>query len=284
MNPVVEDINPAPQTRTEEESVRLWRKRITDAKNYFEPDYKRMRENMEFAANIQWPGQEEMQDKAERYICNFITHHVNQKVASLYARDPKCEAKRRHRLDYMMWDEKVESKMEAQMVAASMPFSPQGAQAQMLLQDIAQGDQWKMLCDRIGKTLEILYGYQCDTQSPSFKFQMKQLVRRVITTGVGYVRLNFVRNFDHVLSSTLTDDSLAFRLKRVKAIVAGVEDDKIQEDDPRIEQMRLLLESVESSVKQGDMTNIEERIEFDFPSATSIIVESQREQRPKTID
>lgn len=264
-------------TPTEEQTVKLWRKRIKDAKAYFEPDIKRIRENMEFAANIQWQGQTDVDDKDGRYIANFITNHVNQKVASLYAKDPKCQAKCRDRLNYQIWDGSVEQEWQATMALQGAmvtgQVTPQAMQAQALLADIQQGKQWEALCKKVGKTLEILYGYQCDTQAPSFKYQMKQLVRRVVTTGVGFVRLNFIRNFDHVLSSSLTDDSLAFRLKRAKSILAGVSDDKIQSDDPRVEQLRLLFESVVSSVKQGDTTNVEERLEFDFPSATSIIVD-----------
>lgn len=271
------------QDPSEEESVKLWRKRIKDAKAYFEPDFKRMREDMEFAANIQWESQTEMDDKAGRYIANFINKQVNDKVASLYAKDPKCQAKMRPRLNYAIWDGTVEQEWQAHMACQqaimSGQQSPGAIQALQVVQDIAQGKQWEAMCKKVGKTLEILYGYQCDTQAPSFKYQMKQLVRRVITTGVGYVRLNFVRQNDHVLSSSLTDDSLATRIKHAKAIMAGITDDKIQENDPRVEQLKLLFQSVLSSVKQGDETNVEERLEIDFPSATSIIVD----QRAKSL-
>ncbi len=268
---------------TEEATIKLWRKRIKDAKAYFEPDFKRMRDNMEFAAGLQWQGQTTMDDVDDRYVANFVTNHVNQKVASLYAKDPKCESRCRNRLNYQLWDGSIESEQQAMMVMQQSQMmgmaTPQTMQAGALLQDIAQGKQFEALCKKVGKTLELLYTYQCDTQAPSFKKQVKQLVRRIITTGVGFVRLNFVRSFDHVLSSSLTDDSLAFRLKRAKAIMAGVADDSIQSDDPRIEQLRLLFESVQSSVQQGDTTNVEERLEFDFPSSTSIIVD----QRCKTL-
>ncbi len=247
--------NPEVESPSEQESVKLWMKRVKDAKTHFDPDFKRMRENMEFAANIQWKGQTDMDDKEDRYIANFITHHVNQKVASLYARDPKCKAKCRDRLNFQIWDGSVEEEQEAQMAIQGAMMSgimtPQAAQAQMLLQDIQEGKQYEKLCERVGKTLEVLYGYQCDIQSPSFKFQMKQLVRRVVTCGVGYVRLNFVQSFDHVLSSSLTDDSLAFRIKKAKAIMSGIEDETIIDSDPRIEQLKLLLNSVESSVQIG---------------------------------
>ena len=269
--------NTQPMSPTKEESVKLWRKRLKDAKIFFEPDMKRMRENMEFAAGLQWMGQDSIDDKEDRYVANFITNHMEGKVATLYAKDPKCEARPRKRLNYQLWDGSIETEWAAhaacQQAMLSGQVTPGSMQALQVVQDIARGKQEEALVKKIGQTLEILYEYQCDTQAPSFKYQLKQLVRRVVTTGVGFVRLNFVRNGDHVLSSSLTDDSLAYRVKRAKAILAGITDDSISADDPRIEQVRLLFESVQASVKDGDMTNVEERLEFDFPSATSIIVD-----------
>ena len=42
---------------SEERKVRLWRNRIKEAKKYFDEDFKRMQENVDFAAGIQWEGQ-----------------------------------------------------------------------------------------------------------------------------------------------------------------------------------------------------------------------------------
>jgi hypothetical protein len=35
-------------------------------------------------------------------------------------------------------------------------------------------------------------------QQPSFKSQMKALVRRVVTTGVGFVKVGFQRDMDRI--------------------------------------------------------------------------------------
>lgn len=260
------------------ESVKLWQKRIKDARYKLEQDeFKRMRENMEFAGMVQWENQDSMDDKEGRYIADIITNFVENKVASLYAKNPECESKCRKRLNYQLWDGSVETMQAANMALqqASMMgvATPQSAQAAALLQDIAQGKQLEQLCKRIGETIEICYRYNCEIQSPSFKFLMKQLVRRAVITGVAFVRLNYVNNFDHILSSTLTDDSLAFRLKKAKAIMLGIQDDKIQDTDPRLVELGELFDSIRNSVQQGDMTNIEERLEFDFPSSVSIIVD-----------
>lgn len=273
--PTDKPVEDAQQEQLESNVVKLWTKRIKDAKKKFEPDFKRMKENMEFAFGLQRMGQESMDSK--EYIANFVNREVNQRVASLYARDPKAIAKRRKRLDFQMWDGQVETEQGAAIVMHQSEMlgqiSPQAIQAQALLADVAMGKKQQRLIERIGQTLEILYQYECDTQSPDFKYQMKQLVRRTCINGVGYVRLNFSRLGDHALTSSGTDDSMSMRIKRAKQILEGIKDDDITEDDPRNEQLQNLFASVQSSIQNGDMTNVEERLEFDFPMSTSIIVD-----------
>jgi hypothetical protein len=265
----------------EENSVKLWTKRVKDAKKYFEPDFKRMTESMNFAAGIQWDAQTGLD--STQYIANFVNREVNQKVATLYAKDPKAVFKRRQRLDYQLWDGSVESMQQAHAVVMqagqaaqqnpAVMNDPKVIAAQALIADITHGKAWKAVVERVGRTLEVLYHYQCDTQTPDFKYQMKQLVRRTVTTGVGFVRLNYSREMQHALTASGTDDTLSMRVKRAKQIMDSIDDDKITEDDPRVQQLEQLMASVKSSVANGDTTNIEERLEFDFPSATSIIVD-----------
>lgn len=266
-------------------TIKQWTKRIKDAKTFAEKDFKRMRENCEFAAGLQWATQETVE--SEKYVANFVNREVNQKVATLYAKDPKAIYRRRKRLDFQIWDGSVETMQAAHALLAQaqqamqqnpqaaqmIQQSPQFLQATALINDINHGKQWQQLCDRIGHTLEILYGYQCDTQTPDFKYQMKQLVRRTVTTGVGYVRLNMSREGDHALTASGTDDSLSMRVKRAKRILEGIDEDKITEDDPRNEQLEALMQSIDLSEKEGDVTNVEERLDFDFPQSTSVIVD-----------
>lgn len=247
--------------------------RVKKAKKHFEADFKRMRKNMEFTYGIQSDAQDNMD--SEDYRANWTNREVNQKVAALYARDPKALYRRRKRMDFQIWDGDPVTRMAAMaaMQQGTMMGQPPNPQAMMLLQDIDQGEQWQKMCDRVGATLEKLYEYQCDTQAPDFKYQMKQLVRRAVITGVGFVRLNFSRLGDSALTSTGTDDSLSLRVKKLKYLTEQLEKDKIQKDDARVYEMQQLSQSIVSSVQQGDMTNVEERLEFDFPSSTSIIVD-----------
>lgn len=265
-------VNKFPQ---EEQTVRLWRNRIREAKRVHETAMKRIREDMEFAAGLQWDGQTSVDDPEQRYTANFITKFINDKVAALYAKNPKSEFKLRDRLNYQLWDGTVESEQQAAgaVQMSMMGGMPPPPEAVALLMDIQQGRQREAIMKKVGKVMQLLYEYQCDVQQPSFKFQMKQLVRRVITCGVGYVRLDYVNEFQNVISPTTSDDSFASRVKRVKSIMAGVQEDKIQSDDPRLEQLRELLGSLQSSVQEGDTTGVEEHLEFSFPDSTSIIVD-----------
>lgn len=256
-------------------TVRLWQKRIKDAKRKFEKDFKRMKENMEFAAGIQRHGQENIE--SSQYTANFVNKEINQKVAALYAKEPKAIAKRRPRLDFEIWDGSVEKLQAASMVmaqtAATGMVTPAVPQAQALLQDVQAGKQRQEMISRVCDTMEILYQYECDTQSPDFKYQMKQLVRRTAINGVGYVRLNFCRTGAYTLPASGSDDSLSMRIKRAKHILQEIEEDKITEDDPRRTQLQQLFASVQDTVQEQDYSTIEESLEFDFPSSTSIIVD-----------
>ena len=263
-------------------TVKLWTKRIKAAKKFFEKDFARMKENMEFAAGLQRAGQTTIDSGAE-YICNFVNHEVNTKVAALYARDPKAVARRRKRLDFEHWDGEISSEWAAtkavaqgqqKLMQTGVP-DPSALMAQQLLKDIETGKAMRQLLERIGRTMEYVYSYECDSQAPSFKYQMKQLVRRVVTTGVGFVRLNFSRLGDSCLSQTGTDDSISMREKRAALIEELDKAGDLTEDDPRHQQLEQLEESLAASEAQGDEQNLEERLEFDFPPSTRIIVDSR---------
>ena len=284
MPPYATNMAEEPKTKTPEQAadellesnvVRQWTKRIVDAKKFFEKDFKRMKENREFAAGIQRASQEGIE--STEVVTNFINKEVNQKVSTLYAKNPKAIAVRRPRLDYAIWDGNIESMQQAYMVQTQAVvtgmLTPQAMQAQQLLADIAAGKQLQAQIKKVCDTLEVLYQYECDTQAPSFKFQMKQLVRRAVIAGVSYVRLNFSRTGDSVLTASGTDDSFSMRVKRAKNILAQIDEDKVTDDDPRNEQLSQLFGSIQASQQNGDLTNIEERLEFDFPSASSIIVD-----------
>src|SRR3546814_16307501 len=49
------------------------------------------------------------------------------------------------------------------------------------------------MLQKVADTLEILFKHYLSEQTPTFKKQMKHLVRRATTCGIGYVKLDFQR-------------------------------------------------------------------------------------------
>ena len=91
---------PAPESDALElAAVKRWIAKIKAAKRYYENDIKRIESDMEFAAGLQWTGQQQLNSN-DKVIVNLVIRNINQKVAQLYARDPKAVAKRRKRMDF----------------------------------------------------------------------------------------------------------------------------------------------------------------------------------------
>lgn len=256
--------------------VRKWTKKIRDSRDKFEPEFKRMRRNMDFVAGIQWPGQRRIEHA--KYVANLTNRTVNQKVSMLYAKDPKAVYRRRKRMLYQLWDEKLESLGAAvqRASAVAMHGMPEDVEALAIIQDYTNGLNFKQLIDSVGRTLEILYQYQVDEQEPSFKTQMKQLVRRVIVCGVGYVKVNFERNYEGAeLSQTNVGGSFPERALRAKYLLGKLEEQKFDEQSADFEELRQLFSSLgQSIVKPGvEGEQVNERLVFDFVPSTSIIVD-----------
>lgn len=85
--------------------VKQWEQRVTAAKRHFAKDFKRMKENMQFATH----GADKEWIDSGQYVVPIVNRHINQAVAQLYAKDPRAEAKRRKRLMYTVWDGTPES-------------------------------------------------------------------------------------------------------------------------------------------------------------------------------
>lgn len=256
-------------------TVKQWIARIKSAKAYFDKDFQRMRDNMEFAAGFQRRGQATMD--SDEIVINLVNRAVNQKVAQLYCRDPKAIAKRRKRMDFQVWDEDVQSLMTAMQEMSMAVQNGLAAQPDVLalIADFNQGQAWRKLVKKVGDALEIVYQYQCDSQQPNFKYQMKQLVRRVVTTGVGFVRLSCVAGNDMPLLSSGTDYSLLGMKKQLQMLVDQVGEEALPEEDPVMEQIRELVEAIQQMEASGeDQQDLQQKLVFDFPDPTAIIVDT----------
>jgi hypothetical protein len=252
--------------------VKKWLDKITSAEAKWDAKYAEMRKNMEFVAGWQWDGQTKLDD--DRYKSNLTLRVVNQKVASLYARNPETVVERRKRLDYSLWDGEIMSLQNAIMeVQQSMAMGMMpGMESMALVKDYEMGRLREKMVERVCKTLEYAYQYQIDHHRPEFKEQMKQLVRRVIICKVGYVKLRICRGAGDTekLSTMETPSDAKSRALRAQNILDELKKGDIDENSAEVEEAKNLLLSV-GATNLTDEQPVGEYLEFDFPSSTSII-------------
>lgn len=138
-----------------------------------------------------------------------------------------------------------------------------------LLQDIAAGMRRRAIIDKVGDTLEILFHYFTNEGSPTFKVQAKQLVRRTITTGVGWVQLGFQRitGLSAETERRIADDRE--RLVRLQTLMADARDDKITEYQADFEKLTEGLKKLQ----EEPQVVLREGLVFDFVRSTDIIVD-----------
>jgi hypothetical protein len=261
----------------ERAAVRQWQSRIKSTKERQKGVFQEMRDSMKFAAGYQWAGQKRRDDG--RYVANWTLREVNSKVASLYAKNPTAEYQRRKRLDFALYDGKLENLIP---VIQQGMASPQGIlglpfEQRALLADYQHGMQMREVVDRVGKTLEVLFQYQLDEQDEEegdFKLQMKQLVRRTIVAKVGYVRASFVRDTDMLVTSSGVGNTVANRALRVQKITKDIQDGKLQRTDKQVETLQSLAIGLGGSMqdRQG-LFGENERMVFDCLPSTSVLID-----------
>lgn len=270
-----EMVDKDPQKDSKRAAVKMWLGKVKNAKKKYESDFKRMESDIAFAVGYQRTDQSNLD--IDEYTCNLVLRNINQKVAALYARNPTAEFQKRKRLNYQLWDGKMESIQPLAMrVAMSMngiPTQPLMPQEMALIQDYIQGEQNEAGLDKIGKSLQITYQYQIDEHDPDFKLQMKSLVRRVCTCGVGFVRMSFVREVNNIttegMGSSITDQA-----KKLHLALEQLDKENHDTNSPKNEQIKNLLTSMQASLDgQADQFELAERLSFDFLPPTSIIVD-----------
>lgn len=257
----------APQSR--KAFVREWQDKVLRAKRHWETPHKRMREDMDFFMGNQWPN-----GNGDKYVANLVQRHVQQRVASLYAKNPKAVAKRRETIDFVLWDEDPGTLQAAQTGNdVSMQSTGMPNQASMaILQDVVAGFQQRSKADRVAKTLEIIFHKSIEDQN--LKQQMKQMVRRTCVTGVGFLKVGYHRVMDKKPEDVEKITDITEQLKTLERLTADKQDDKFDENSARAEQLRTLLH--ELSEKQ-DMV-VDEGLTFDFPQSQNIILDTRCRQ------
>ena len=229
---------------------------------FFKDDYKQMVEDMQFAydgATPEWVSY-------GGYIANIVQRHLQQKTSTLYAKNPIATAKRKPRMDFEIWDEDMQSVIQAMQILQSGAYDFESI---ALLQDYQRGMNDRMIANKIAKTLEIVYGYYQNEQNPTFKAEMKQMVRRTITCGVGYVKLGYQR-----VNGTSPDVARKLydfdrRIKTLERLIADDQDDNGYTYDRQAE-----IANTEIVIRELQMEPemlLREGLVFHFPMSTAII-------------
>lgn len=289
--------------------------KIKEAKVYWGPTFKKMRDDSKFARGKQWPGQTEEDD---RYRANITLRHINQRVANIYAKNPKVRALRRKKLYSTVWDGTPEMlalavQTIAQAATAAAPAvpalgAPPGANpaaaaaalgapasaaapaaalapaqppapaptgmdpetAKTIIQEYSNAQSQRRLYQRMGQTLELVAQYSLDEPIPKFKPQAKQLVRRVLTTGCGFLKLGYQRTmkFDSADVDARIKDATD-KMAVIETLLADLHDKEIDESSARAAELKDLI----SQLQKDKEVVLREGLVFSFPKSWSIIID-----------
>lgn len=243
--------------------ITSWCGRIKGAKKHWDKDFKRMREDMDFV----FQGADKDWTEFDKYVANIVQQYVRQRVARLYARNPIFTCKRKQRLDFKIWDENPQSIMTAQMQAQADPaFLPLYEQ---LVADIQEGSTRRQQMDKICKTMELLFMDCVQEQRPNFKKAMKQLIRRVETTGIGWVKIDYQRIMQPRPDEEAQVDDVTHRVAVLDRLRSDKVDEKFNETDRQNEELK----QAESVLQAQKDIIVREGLVFSFPRSTSVVVD-----------
>lgn len=252
--------------------VKAIQDKVTRGKKARKKSFDRMKEDVDFYMGKQWS----TSDSDDRYVANVVQSHVRQRVSALYAKNPKFTAKRRETLDFTMWEGDMAAfqSAQAQMQQAEMTGMVVDPTVIQTMQDAQQGFERRRMLDRVAKTMEIVAHHQIQEQFPSFKGQMKQLVRRVCVNGVGFLKLGYHRVMEKRPEDVEKITDITEQMSTLQRLMADRVDEKFTEDDAKMEQLRQMLEEIQS--KQDVI--VKEGVVFDFPLSHSIIIDPKCRQ------
>lgn len=228
-----------------------------------------MREDMDFAFGRQWVDNtgKPAPDTDDRYKANIVQRHINQAVASLYAKNPTMKVSRRKRLDYEVFDGDPESLQEAHMgivgaVEAGQPPPPAAVDVAM---DVEQAKAGRKVIDNVSRTIELLLDYAMHENR--FKAQAKQWVRRAKTTGVGWCRVGYQREMGKQPETQKQINDITKRLAHMDRLRAEVADTQTGDHDAEAEKLRLMMQDLRA---QQDVV-IREGLVYSWPKSTAVI-------------
>ena len=242
------------------EEVRFSREKWSEA-------FAGMRADSRFHYGIQLSGQTSIY-KETRYIANLTQQIVRKKVDALYPKDPTFSASRTQKMDFLIWDEDMNSLMQAQERVAMGLVTPADMQ---LVMDVQQGLQTRKLFDRVGRTMELAFAHYLREQTPSFKDQMKRFARRAVVCGVSYIKLGFQRVFT---SAEVRESRIADAREQIAHLERLLQENSLPDADlerAELAEMKAMLaammEKTPPVMREGPV--------FDFPLSWDVIPDSE---------
>lgn len=239
------------------------------AKRHWKPVFDQMIKDQDFARGKQWEELAAGLNSEDNYTANLVQRHIQTRVAALYAKNPKVEAKRRERMDYVVWDGEPATitKAEKQMQAAVEMGMEADPTLLAILQDFHRVQMHREQMTRVAKTMELLYEYFVSEQVRPFKKEMKRVVRRVLTNGVAFVKLGFQRvmRLDPEVERQIGDAAAELaRLERLAREFSAGDFDEMCAEYNRLQNMIKALQAKEQVIAR-------EGLVFEYPKSTAII-------------
>lgn len=246
--------------------------RIKKAKGDHKAAFERMKRDMDMV----FYGYDPKAWSEDKYFVNLAQRHVQQRTAALYAKNPRCVAKRRERMMHVLWDGSPEMLEDARAVRqmAEGEMRPIPEAVAMVLKEYDDVQETTRKLEKIAKTLEILFHYFMQESQPTFKSQMKALVRRMLTTGVGYVKLGFQREMKRRPEVGARMNDAVARLDHLKRLADEAKEGEILDHQSEMEELMLSMKAL----AEEPQIILREGLMFDFPDSTSIIVDPRCKQ------
>lgn len=281
---------PAP-TLERLELVKSWLKKIEEAEEFWKPTFDEMRGSAKFAAGKQWPMQSKDDD---RYIANITLRHINQRVASIYAKNPKVQVQRKEKIWLTQWDGTQEQLKEAQATLAWPQIQQQAAAAtaaalvagqppapppppptmdpilaQTIVQEEAAIRAERGNLDKQARSLELVAQYSLDEIIPRFKLQAKQLVRRVQTCKAGFLKLGYQRKMGRSPNVEARIRDASDRILYLQSLAEDLAEHEIETHSKEVEELKLNL----NALMQQPQIVQREGLVFGFPKSWSLIID-----------
>jgi len=246
--------------------VKNYIQQIRHAKHHHKKAFERMTEAMQWAKD--GTSQKHFAG-GKKYIANIVQRFITNRVAKLYAKNPKAYYTKRDRREFQFWDGNMATiESIVQRSVAGEMLTPLDVQ---VVEDFKNGVALSKLYDGMGDTLVKTFNYFLDEQKPKFKTQMKQLVRRTLTCGVGYIKIGYQRELGRRTESQAALDDIMLKLQNMQRMTEAVQEGKMQSDDPEMEQLRLQMQQMLED--PSTMEILREGLVFDFPKSKAIIVD-----------